>query len=82
MYLQGLFWLAVVLAHPSLFIPVRFIAYLEAFICFFLLVNFGACGLFLFASSYLGYVNQVVIHHAHVTHRVAMRSRSVPRVCS
>ena len=30
MYYQGLFWLAVVFVCPSLFIPVCFIAYLEA----------------------------------------------------
>ena len=34
MYFQGLFWLVVVLVRPSLFIPVRFTAYLEASICF------------------------------------------------
>ena len=56
---QGLFWLAVVLVRPSLFIPVRFTAYLEAFSVplFLYLSALAPAAFFLFAPSYLGYAN-------------------------
>ena len=82
MYYQGSFWLAVVLVRPSLFIPVRFIAYLEASPRFpsFICLLWRLRPFFLSVPLYLGYVDQAVIRHAHLMHRVAMRLRSV-HVC-